>query len=228
MSSIQEFYSAIQFPGHYTAEQLAYHNPNIRNRYLMAIDSVLKDGQKVLDVGCGTGLISNLFAQRYPNSQFTAIDFSDSVDYAQQFARTHNINNVEYIKDDFVNHKFDTDYHVVICQGVLHHIPNNQQTIIKLKDLVKPHHYLALGLYHPWGKFAKKWFTINYNNHVLYQDQELNKYETAYTCGQVFSLFSEFSCLRSYPSAVNVLSHIEALFNYTNGGLITYILEKNK
>ena len=73
MLAVQNFYNRINFPGQYQIDQLK----DISNQYLLCIDQALHNGQTVLDVGCGTGLVSNLFGIRYPDSTFTAIDFAD-------------------------------------------------------------------------------------------------------------------------------------------------------
>jgi 2-polyprenyl-3-methyl-5-hydroxy-6-metoxy-1,4-benzoquinol methylase len=220
MSYVKKFYNKLQFPGPYQRKNLEH----IKNRYLMTIDSVLTDGQTVLDVGCGSGLVVNLFALHYPNSQFIAIDFSDSIDYAQQFAHKNNITNVTFIKADFLEHQFTKTFDVVICQGVLHHIPEYILAANKLQQLA--HDKLIVGLYHPWGKLAKQLFNINYGNEILRQDQESNPFETAFTVKQALNMFKSFILHRSYPSTINILSQIESLFNYKNGGLITYIFRK--
>jgi ubiquinone/menaquinone biosynthesis C-methylase UbiE len=94
MNSVKEFYDQLQFPGTYTIAGLDYHSPKIRNPYLKTIGHHLRDGISVLDAGCGTGLISNLFARKYPGSHFAGIDFADSVNYATQFAFYNNIKHV--------------------------------------------------------------------------------------------------------------------------------------
>lgn len=226
-SNIQEFYSKIQFPGHYTIAGLDYHSPSIRNKYLQEIDSVLVDNINVLDIGCGTGLISNLFARKYPNSTFTGVDFSDSVDYAKQFAATHEINNTKFIKQDFLNFESGELYDVVISQGVLHHIPDYNQAIKKIKTLVKPHGYLVIGLYHPFGKILKQLIDINYKNQTLYLDQEENPFETSFSTAQVKTLFNDFKLVHAYPSTSNVVAAIHAFFNYRNGGLSTYVFQRD-
>lgn len=227
-SDIQNFYSKIQFPGHYTTQGLQYHTPVIRNKYLAEIDTALGDNLDILDVGCGTGLITNLFAQRYPSSRFTAIDFSDSVDYGQQFATDNNITNTSFKKVDFMKFESDQQYDVVISQGVLHHIPNYDLAFSKIMSLVKPNGYLVVGLYHPWGKLAKKIMSVNYQNDILYLDQEENPFETSFSVSQVKSIFSGYKLVSAYPSAINIVTAIHALFNYKNGGLATYVFQNFK
>ena len=42
-----------------------------------------------------------------------------------------------------------------------------KENIVKIKSMVKPGGHLILGLYHPWGKLAKKLFQIDYKNKIL-------------------------------------------------------------
>lgn len=219
----KQFYDKLQFPGPYTNDQLTI----INNRHLYTIDSVLKDGQSVLDIGCGTGLITNLFAQRYPNSNFTALDFSDAIDYAQHFSEQHSINNVQFLKQDILSWKTEQTFDVVICQGVLHHIRMYSDAAEKIKQLVKPGGLAIIGLYHPWGKFLKRLVNINYGNEILRQDQEQNVYETAFSCRQAQNLFPEFELVGSYPTVIPIISHAMALVNSKSGGLVTYIWKNN-
>lgn len=227
MSTVKHFYNRIQFPGLYTTEGLQYHEPEIRNRYLAAIDTVLGNNLDVLDVGCGTGLISNLFAKRYPNSFFTGIDFASGVDYAKEFSAKNNISNTNFIRQDFLKYTPSKQYDVVISQGVLHHIPDFASAVIKIKQLVKPGGFLALGLYHPWGKLAKKFVNINYKNSILHLDQEEVPFESSFTVDEVKSTFNEFIFCSLCPSLLNTCAAPIALLNYKNGGLITYILRKS-
>ena len=225
MSSVKEFYDQLQFPGTYTMAGLDYHSPKIRNPYLKTIDHHLGDGISVLDAGCGTGLISNLFARKYPSSQFVGIDFAHSVNYAIQFALTHNISNVEFRQSDLLS-MTPSQYDVVICQGVLHHIPDYERAADNLTVSVRPGGKLILGVYHPWGKLVKKLFNIDYKNDILYQDQECHPYETAFTISQVKKLFPNLKLLSGYLDTINTTVGLKAITNYRNGGLTIYILEK--
>lgn len=221
---IKNFYNKNQFPGHYTAQGLLYHNEQIKNPYLKIINQYLQSNNQVLDVGCGTGLISNLFATKYPTAQFTSVDFSDGIDYAKDYAKTNNIKNVKYLKKDFLEFKVSTQYDVVICQGVLHHIPEYNKAIEKIKLLIKPSGILILGLYHPGGKILKKMFNLDYKNKILKVDQELVPYETSFLCGKVKQMFNEYKLINSYPQ-ITPLTAIKSIFNYRNGGLITYVFK---
>lgn len=225
---IKEFYSRIGFPGRYTwADIEFYHENGIHNLYLKEINNVLTDGIDVLDVGCGTGLVSNIFASKYTTSQFTGVDFSDSIEYAAAFANDNNINNVKWIKKDFLNFKTTKRYDVIVCCGVLHHIPRYEEALTKLKSLLKPGGRLVLAVYNPCGKVLKRLITIKYNSHTLFEDQENNPFELSFTDGQVRKMCRDLTFKRVVPSISNYLVNTLAWFNSENGGLALYVFTKS-
>jgi 2-polyprenyl-3-methyl-5-hydroxy-6-metoxy-1,4-benzoquinol methylase len=228
MNAVKQFYDQLQFPGTYTLAGLDYHSPKIRNPYLKVIDQQLTKPCSVLDIGCGTGLITNLFARRYPDIQFTGVDFSNSIDYAIEFSHKHLIKNATFVKQDFLQYKDTVQYDIIICQGVLHHIPNYQLAIDRMVSLLKPNGCLILSVYHPWGKLAKKIFNIDYKNYILHQDQENHPHETTFTLPQIQKLFPKFKLSNAYPSSINTYINVYALVNYRNGGLTTYVLENSQ
>jgi ubiquinone/menaquinone biosynthesis C-methylase UbiE len=220
----KEFYDRLKFPGYYSQQDITCHLVDIKNPYLWTIDQALSNGISVLDIGCGSGYISNLFAQRYPDSDFSAIDFSAALDVGKDFSKSVDQNNITWIKQDFLQYKFKTQYDVVICQGVFHHIKECEQALDKIKQLVKPGGTIVFGVYHPFGKFLKKLFKLKYHSEILRIDQEENVFETAYTCNQVADMFQDsYQLVTSYPTTLPILSHLRALINYQNGGLTTYV-----
>ena len=224
---IKKFYSNLQFPGRYSIDDLKFYDEHgIHNIYLKEINSIMSGGLTVLDVGCGTGLVSNLFANKYPDSQFTSVDFSDSIDYAKKFAVANKIKNTNWVKTDFLEFNNSATYDVIICCGVLHHIPQHEVALAKMKSLLKPGGKLMLALYNPYGKILKHIINIKYNCDILYQDQENNPFELSFTYREVLSMCSDFKFESVQPSIRNHLVNALALFNSENGGLTTYIFTK--
>jgi len=227
MDDVKNFYNQIQFPGAYSVNSLDYHNPIITNPYLRLIDKFLLEDQTVLDVGCGSGFITNFFAKKYNRSHFIGIDFSPaSIKHARYISQEANIQNTNFINADFTVYDTDQQFDVVICQGVLHHMPNYGAIVKKLTNAVKDNGYLILGMYHPWGKIAKKYFGIDYQDQVLYIDQECHPYELSFTYENVKSMFPEFKLENCYPKFFGLVA-LPNLFNYKNGGLTTYVFKKN-
>ena len=225
MKSIQEFYSRNPFPGPYTWAQLMSYDYPPDNRYLKIIDRYLHDHQTVLDVGCGTGLISNLFATRYL-SKFVGVDFSDGVDYAQTFAKNNRIDNVEFIKQDFFNYKSDELFDTIICQSFITHVPDYVDAISKMTTMLKPGGTLIIGVYNNYGKILKKLINIDYKNSRLAQDQEQNPFEISFSHDKMISLFQGYTLQQIMPSIGNRCVPLLALMNSVNGGLTVYVFKK--
>jgi len=95
-------------------------------------------GQKILDVGCGGGILSESMAQR--GALVTGIDLSDK---ALGVARLHLLesgNTVDYrkISAEELADQAAGNYDMVTCMEMLEHVPNPASTIAACAALVKP------------------------------------------------------------------------------------------
>lgn len=226
LSKITEFYDKLMFPGPYTADQLSQYDRCPSNQYLKFMFQFLDNNQHVLDAGCGSGLISNVFATRF-DSQFVAVDIANGINYGRQFAKENNINNIKWAQQDLIAFKSRKKFDVIICQGVLHHIPDYHLALNNLKLLLKPGGILLLGVYNPFGKILKKIIKIQYHSKILYKDQEENPFEISFTSGQVKNLCNDMKFLSCVPGLFNrYFSNIISMQNNQNGGLVLYAFQK--
>ena len=222
--AIKDFYSKLKFPGKYTIADLEYHHPLMRNMYLDAIDKHVDNNQQVLDIGAGTGYIANLFANKYQGSNFHAIDFSDSIKFGQDFAQQSNITNISFVQENFLNFDSHKQYDVIICQGVLHHIPDYPLAVEKIKKYLKPDGVLLLGLYHPFGKLLQKILPIDFGSKILQTDQMHNPYELWFTQKKVTKLFANMQLVNKYPTSAYCLNKSFI----ASGGLMLYVIRRQK
>lgn len=225
ITSIREFYDKHPFPGSYDISQIKDYQIT-SNKFLTIINQYIKDGIEVLDVGCGTGVVTNLFALKY-NSNFTGIDFSKAALYAKDFANRNNITNVEFKKQDLFEHNPNKTYDVIICQSVLTHIPEYVKAIEKLKTLLSPTGVIIVSIYNPYGKIIKKIFNINYKNERLKLDQESNPYEVTFSHEQMLDMWNGYNLLQVSPSIKSKFIELLNFFNFRNGGLTAYVFQKN-
>jgi len=221
MEEIKKFYSKLKFPGMYTIQDLEFYDDVICNDYLNFYNNAVIGCKSVLDVGCGSGFILNFLARKYPNIHFDAVDFSDSIDYSIWFSKQHQINNITYHKIDFLEWKMEKQFDLVISNGVIHHIPQYNIAIEKIKKLSSKK--IAIGIYNSYGKLLKKIIPINYISDVLYADQEKCPFEISFVDVEFRQFFLEYSLLKIYPSCKNYFVNFYNLFNYKNGGLTIYL-----
>lgn len=221
MEEVKDFYSTLKFPGPYNIEDLEFYDDELTNKYLKIFDNAIVGAKTVVDIGCGSGFITNFLARRYPSVKFDAVDFSDAIDYAKQFSQDNNINNVTYYKKDFLKWKTDKKYDLVICNGVLHHIPEYELAITKLKTLTDKK--LVVGIYNTYGKILKNFFPVKYTSDVLYHDQENCPFEVSFTNREFLTRFEEYRLLKTHPGYKNHFVDFYNLFNSSNGGLTVYV-----
>lgn len=227
MNHVKKFYDSNPFPGPYTIKSIQDYNV-AQNRYVNAIDSILTDGQQVLDVGCGTGLLTNIFALRYPGSSFTGIDFSTAATYAKQFSQENKIKNSHFVKKDFLDYQTTRKYDILIAQSFLTHVSDQIRAIEKLQELVNDGGKIILGVYDPVGKMMQKLFSPRYRNQRLQLDQESNPYDVCHSMRDIERLFPNFGVKRMVPGIANCLFFLYNVVYRSNGGLTLYLLQNEK
>jgi ubiquinone/menaquinone biosynthesis C-methylase UbiE len=144
-----------------------------------------------------------------------------------EFSKKNGIKNVRWVKKDFLKFNTEKKYDVIICCGVLHHIPEYKQALAKMKSLLKPNGKLILAVYNKYGKILKHLVKINYNSDILYQDQENNPFELSFTHDQVLAMCDDLIFHSVNPSVANRLVNLLACFNSSNGGLALYVFSKS-
>lgn len=106
-------------------------------------------GKRVLDAGTGTGHRLVEAARSMPETNFVAIDITESsLQTARALAEGHNLKNVEFKKVDILS---DTsmlgEFDVVMCMGVLHHLANPELGLKNLTQRLSKNGLLFLYLY---------------------------------------------------------------------------------
>lgn len=56
-SQIQKFYGEIKFPGPYTLEDFKIYDEQLFNQFLVQYEQGIPKCKRVLDIGCGSGMI---------------------------------------------------------------------------------------------------------------------------------------------------------------------------
>ena len=104
---------------------------------------------KILVAGCGTGQHPIGTASRFSNCQVTAIDLSRaSLAYAQRKTRELGLTNLEFLQADILEiNLLESNFDVIECAGVLHHMNDPMSGWQALAGLLKPGGLMRIGLY---------------------------------------------------------------------------------
>ena len=106
----------------------------LTNYHQFFIDRI-KDGNSVLDVGCGNGSVAISIAQRNLNSFITGIDLDkNNIKFAKEKQKKSNLKNLKFINGD-INNFTEIKSDVVILSNVLEHIKNRSLFLEKIKKL---------------------------------------------------------------------------------------------
>lgn len=113
---------------------------------------LLRPGVRVLDVGCGTGWLSNSLSLHH-RAAVTGLDFNPvAVGRAREVAAAMNLP-TEFIVGDLFAFVPEQPFDVVISLGVLHHTDNCLAAVGHVcKNFVRPGGHVLIGLYHQYGR----------------------------------------------------------------------------
>ncbi|HMP74703.1 MAG TPA: class I SAM-dependent methyltransferase [Kiritimatiellia bacterium] len=105
-----------------------------RRAHLISEGARLGPGANVLEVGCGTGLFTEIFAAT--GAAIMAVDISEEL---LELARRRGLppHQVRFIAKPFEECEVDGPFHAVLGSSILHHL-NMEQSLPKLFRLLKP------------------------------------------------------------------------------------------
>lgn len=98
----------------------------------------IKDGQNILDLGCGWGSFSLYVAEKYPNVRVTSVSNSiDQISYIQNEAKNRGFKNIKAIKMDVNNLELDHKFDRIISIEMFEHLRNYKLILNSLNSLLK-------------------------------------------------------------------------------------------
>lgn len=99
----------------------------------------LKDGQKVLELGCGWGSLSLFMAEKFPNSKITSVSNSHSQKaYIDTQAQKRGIKNLTVITADMNVFTTADKFDRVVSVEMFEHMRNYKLLLKKIYDLLNP------------------------------------------------------------------------------------------
>lgn len=87
--------------------------------YERALEQAVRPGARVLDFGCGTGVLS-IFASRAGAAQVYAVDRSVFIQVARSIARRNDIENIHFYHDDHKSLELDHKVDIIVSEWMGH------------------------------------------------------------------------------------------------------------
>ncbi len=118
----------------------------------------IKDGQSILELGCGWGSLSLWMATHYPNAQITGVSNSNSQrEYIMHLAKSMGVTNLNILTADMNVFEAPSTYDRVVSVEMFEHMRNWQVLYGKVASWLKPN-----------GKFFKHIF-VHRNTPYLFE-----------------------------------------------------------
>jgi carbamoyltransferase len=120
--------------------------------YAHSIDESIGYNSTVLEIGCGTGEISNLLGIGCRRVVGTSV-CTDSLRRAEQFRQAQGLDRVQFVRMNPSWPCFDAEqFDVLLCNDALDHMADPKSAFMRLVPLLKPGGHLVLGLHSACGR----------------------------------------------------------------------------
>lgn len=117
------------------------------------LDEQIPYGSRVLEVGCGTGQLSNFLGTTEGRSVFATDICLNSLKSGQRFKQRNSVDRVAFIQMNLFRPVFKPEcFRLVICSGVLHHTSDPFLGFQSISRLVEKGGFILLGLYNRYGR----------------------------------------------------------------------------
>ncbi len=131
-----------RFAGLMLAQSSQVHNARLVDSILPLVDELpdrLKEGIRVLDVGCGSGHAINLMGKAFPNSKFVGYDFSrQGIAKAKEEARKLKLSNTRFVTKDVATIDETGKYDFITAFDSIHDQAKPTKVLKAISRALKP------------------------------------------------------------------------------------------
>jgi carbamoyltransferase len=213
---VQAFYEKTPFPNYDEHDSVrSLIEKSRKGRYARALDRAISANSTVLEVGCGTGQLTNFLG--IACRQVVGTDLClNSLRLGEQFRRAHGLDRVRFVQMNLFRPCFKPgQFDVILCNGVLHHTADPYGGFRGLLPMLKSGGYIIVGLYNTYGRLATdarrvlfrltgsraRWIDpvlrqgprARGKREAWFEDQYRHPHESKHTIGEVLGWFDENS-----------------------------------
>lgn len=153
-SRVKDFYSDAPFPNYNEFDNIGVLIKRAREGiFARLLSEQIPANSCVLEIGCGTGQLTNYLAATTMSRVYGADMTPASLALGQKFARDNGIGGVTFVQMNLFRPCINPgSMDIVIANGVLHHTHDTREAFHSVTSLVKPGGYLIIGLYNWIGR----------------------------------------------------------------------------
>jgi carbamoyltransferase len=150
---VKAFYEETPFPNYDDHDSVrSLINKSRRGAYARRLDETIPYNSAVLEVGCGTGQLTNFLGISCRHVIGTDICLN-SLRLGETFRKKHDLSRARFLQMNLFRPAFAPEqFDVVLCNGVLHHTSDPYGGFRSIATLVKPGGYIVIGLYNTYGR----------------------------------------------------------------------------
>lgn len=241
--TVQEFYTDAPFPNYAEFDDIGRFVAHAeKSLFARSLSSQILAGSNVLEVGCGTGQLSNYLAATTDCPVYAADLTLASLRLARDFAAKNDIRQIRFMQMNLFHPCIRPgSMDVVISNGVLHHTADPRAAFLSIARLIKPGGHALIGLYNRIGRLRtdlRRWLFRLLGERALVldprlreglapakrrawiRDQYLHPQESKHTMSETLDWFSEagMDFVSSRPKIVGGLAPDENLFEPRSPG----------
>lgn len=160
---------------------------------LDVVDKIFPDANariKILDIGAGNGMLTELILNKYPNSEITMLDFSpEMLQSAEAYFEMKNLKgNIKHVVSNFITDDLPQEsFDLIISSYALHHIRNEEdlgKVFLKIAKALREDigTFVCTDLYLGTGEEQRK---KQVEQAITKWTENFGKEETAYEWGRI-------------------------------------------
>jgi len=211
---VKSFYEEHPFPNYDDDESLSsLIAKSRRGVYARLLGDQIPFNSRVLEVGCGTGQLSNFLGIGCRTVIGTDLCMN-SLRLAERFRREQGLSRVRFLQMNLFKPALQAEqFDVVLCNGVLHHTSDPYGGFKSIARLVRPGGYIIIGLYNLYGRllldtrriifrltgnrfkwldpYMRKTRMSTGKQDAWFHDQYLHPHESSHTMGELMRWYDE-------------------------------------
>jgi 2-polyprenyl-3-methyl-5-hydroxy-6-metoxy-1,4-benzoquinol methylase len=178
--NVQDFYEDAPFPNYNSFDNVSVFVERARQGiFARLLSEQIPPNSSVLEIGCGTGQLSNFLAATTMSGVYATDMTRASLRLGQKFARDNRIGGIEFLQMNLFRPCIrPSSMDIVLSNGVLHHTYDTKKAFLSISRLVKPGGYIIVGLYNRLGRLRtdfRRCLVRMFGESVLLLDPHLRK-----------------------------------------------------